>query len=223
MIIARLYDATLDRLPDPAGLAGWVAALDGGMPLDQIAGAFVGSAEFQQRYGALSNQAFVEQLYRFCLDREGEPAGVNGWVNLLNSGTSRTSVVIAFSESPEHIGLTAPFWSGGIRYAGYAGAPLEDVDGKDMAAQVSPLADPVAISVHIDDAANDDFLLPGTGDATGPDGSGLAAWPDAFDVAVVQASAFDGFEPASLLDAGLIDAGLIDVGHAVPGVHADWM
>ena len=156
-VIARLYDATLDRLPDPAGLAGWVAAYESGTSLATIAGAFVASAEFQARYGALSNQAFIEQLYRFCLNREGDSAGIAGWVNTLNSGTSRAQVVIGFSESAEHIALTAPSWLGGIRYVGYVGAPVETVDGKDAGPQVSPLIDDAAITHH--DAKGDDVQV----------------------------------------------------------------
>ena len=152
LVIARLYDATLDRLPDPGGLANWVAAYEGGTPLLDIANAFVGSAEFQSRYGALSNQAFVEQLYRFCLDREGDPAGIQGWVNLLNSGTSRASVVVGFSESPEHIALTAPFWSGGIRFAGQAAPPEPETksDGEPLTLPLTVPASPEDIGVGIE-------------------------------------------------------------------------
>ncbi|WP_298158119.1 DUF4214 domain-containing protein [Brevundimonas sp.] len=148
-VIARLYDATLDRLPDPGGLAGWVAAYESGTSLATIAGAFVASAEFQARYGALSNQAFVEQLYRFCLNREGDPAGIAAWVNTLASGTSRAQVVIGFSESAEHIALTAASWSGGIRYDGYVGSPVDPVDAKHDGPQVSPLIDS-SLGLHQD-------------------------------------------------------------------------
>ena len=149
-IIARLYDATFDRLPDTAGLAGWVAILDTGTTsLQQIAAAFAGSAEFQARYGTLSNQQFVEQLYRFCLNREGDPAGISGWVELINNGMSRAQVLLGFSESPEHVALTAALWVGGIRYAGYIGAPLEDDAG------VKGLHDALVLP-EIDDAIIDD-------------------------------------------------------------------
>ena len=179
--IARLYDATLDRLPDAPGLAGWVALYDGGMSLTQIAGSFVSAPEFQGRYGALSNQAFIEQLYRFCLNREGDAPGIAGWVNLLNDGASRASVVVGFSESPEHIALTATFWTGGIRYLGSTGAPLEDAEAKQDYAQVSPLIDaPVGYhpgdlgltsTVTLQGLHDDDFVLPAD-----PDG-GEVLWP----------------------------------------------
>lgn len=139
--IARLYDATFDRLPDAGGLTSQLAALESGIPLLTLAANFAASAEFQARYGALSNQEFVEQLYRFCLDREGDPAGIADQVNALNGGASRAQLLLNFSESPEHIELTAPSWSGGIRFVGYAGAPTEDVSGKHDVALVSSLPD----------------------------------------------------------------------------------
>ncbi len=182
LMIARLYDATLDRLPDPGGLAGWVALYDGGMSLTQIAQSFVGSPEFQTRYGALSNQQFVEQLYRFCLNREGDAPGIAAQVAALNSGTSRAQLVVNFSESAEHVALTAPFWEGGIRYAGGVEpqpAPVQDLDAKSHDAQVSPLADDDFVAVHdaMDDAPQ---LAPTVYDAAQPAIQAHSLGTDAF-------------------------------------------
>lgn len=154
LFIARLYDATLDRAPDAAGLVAWLGILDGGASRAQVVEAFVGSPEFALRFGALNNQAFVELLYRTCLDRVGDPAGVNYWTSQLDGGVSRTSVVLSFSESPEHIMLTGPSWAGGIRYAGYVEASVADEAGKASDAPVSPLeADHyVTTAAHSDDA-----------------------------------------------------------------------
>ena len=88
--IMRLYDAALDRQPDQGGFESILDLLERGQSLDSVAGLFLASTEFQQRYGGLNNQQYVEQLYRFTLDREGDPGGVQGWVNALNSGASRT-------------------------------------------------------------------------------------------------------------------------------------
>ena len=160
--VARLYDATLDRLPDAVGLAGQLAALNGGTSLLQLAANFVGSPEFQARYGALSNQQFVEQLYRFCLDREGDAAGIGVQVNALNTGTSRAQLVLAFSESPEHVALTAPLYSGGIRTsdAAFDAAPVQNGAGKPI--DLQPL-----VLVQADDAlpvfnADEARVLPGS-------------------------------------------------------------
>lgn len=123
LIIARLYDATFDRLPDPGGLAGWVARLEGGMPLSEIGAAFAGSEEFQARYGSLNNQQYIEQLYRFTLNREADAGGVAFWTSELNRGVSRGDMLLAFSESSEHIGLTRASWLGGVRFEGLPETP----------------------------------------------------------------------------------------------------
>ncbi|MBU1345374.1 MAG: DUF4214 domain-containing protein [Alphaproteobacteria bacterium] len=184
-VIARLYDATFDRLPDVAGLTGWIGFLKGGMALTDIAAAFAGSAEFQTRYGALSNQEFVEQLYRFCLNREGDPAGIAGWTDFLNNGMTRADVLLRFSESPEHAALTAASWLGGIRNFGYVGSPLEDNHVKDIfEAQVLPgefdgfdihglVYDPAHLGLSL--TKDDAFVLPAH-----PDG-GFAPWVVAAD------------------------------------------
>jgi len=47
-----------------------------------------------------------------------ELPGLNSWVSQLNGGTSRSQVVIGFSESPEHVGNLAPHIDSGIWVAG---------------------------------------------------------------------------------------------------------
>jgi Domain of unknown function (DUF4214) len=99
--IKRLYLATLGRGPDDAGWAGWTANLDGGQSLNSIAGGFVGSSEFQTTYGALNNTQFVTLLYNNVLKRAPDTGGLNGWLNLMNNGTTRPEVVTGFSQSGE--------------------------------------------------------------------------------------------------------------------------
>ncbi len=100
--IRRLYLAYFDREPDASGRAGWLTARANGTPLSAVSSAFAGSAEFQQTYGSLSNQEFVELVYANVLGRPGEPAGVAFWVTALNDGTlSRGQVMNGFSEGEE--------------------------------------------------------------------------------------------------------------------------
>ena len=113
--VARLYDAAFDRLPDGGGLLGWKDYVDNGMSLSTVADWFVFSAEFQNKYGNLSNQGFVEQLYHNALDRAGEAAGVAGWTAALDSGQmDRGDVLLGFSESLEHQLKTASVIDHGI-------------------------------------------------------------------------------------------------------------
>jgi len=101
--VFRLYQATLDRVPDAAGHSGWTAQLlSGATTLQQVATGFVNSPEFQATYGATTNRQFVTLLYNNVLDRAPDAGGLAGWINQLDSGAmTRAEVVIGFSESPE--------------------------------------------------------------------------------------------------------------------------
>jgi hypothetical protein len=113
--VARLYDTTLDRLPDAEGLNAWIGGLKGGMSLQDLADGFTGSLEFQNKYGSLDDVAFVRQLYRNVLDREGEESGVQAWVGGLKGSMSRAEIVVGFSESNEHIIKLAGIIDDGIQ------------------------------------------------------------------------------------------------------------
>ena len=98
----RLYQAALDRTPDERGLAGWIKFMDDGGALTTMAQQFIDSQEFRTKYGALDDRNFVNQLYLNVLDRNGEPAGINGWVGGLANGLTRADVLKGFSESSEN-------------------------------------------------------------------------------------------------------------------------
>lgn len=120
--IALLYQGALGRTPDAAGLAYWeqiatalpsAAQSLGPYGLSDysgnyngslsIAGGFTNSAEFIAKYGALTNQQYVTQLYANILDRAPDTAGLNSWVSQLNSGVSREHVLAGFADSLEAI------------------------------------------------------------------------------------------------------------------------
>jgi len=106
--VTRLYDTVLDRAPDQAGLDLWVDRLEGQIgTLKDVANGFLNSAEFQAKTGSLSNADYVEFLYQNALGRASDPDGKNYWVGTLSSGLDRADLLIGFSESPEHRGLTA--------------------------------------------------------------------------------------------------------------------
>ena len=106
--IVRLYFAYFLRIPDYEGLMYWVDAHNNGTSLGAISDSFAGSEEFQQRYGTLSNEVFVELIYQNILGRAPDPGGYAFWVGELNSGRrTRGQVMIGFSESSEYKGLTS--------------------------------------------------------------------------------------------------------------------
>jgi hypothetical protein len=104
--ITRLYRAFFLRQPDGAGLQYWSGQARSGVPLQAIAAAFAASAEFEGRYGSLSNTAFVQLVYDNVLGRTADAGGLAYWTGLLASGADRGSVMIGFSESPEFIKAT---------------------------------------------------------------------------------------------------------------------
>ena len=106
--VARLYDTVFDRAPDTPGLAYWKGALEAGEidPL-QVAENFMAGGEFQTTYGSLDDRDFVAALYENTLDRPAEAGGLDYWTGRLDAGASRAEIVLAFSESREHVALTA--------------------------------------------------------------------------------------------------------------------
>lgn len=99
----RMYRAAFDRTPDNPGLGYWIKALDGHVTLRDLADSFIKSTEFAQLYGDNpSNAAFVARLYNNVLHREGEQAGVDYWVGVLDRGEARANVLANFSEGAEN-------------------------------------------------------------------------------------------------------------------------
>ncbi len=102
--IVRLYDTVFDRAPDAEGRAFWNNNLDAGHSLNYLAERFMVAPEFAASYGQPTNLSFVQSMYENILDRPGEAEGVAFWTEALDSGRgNRADILIAFSESPEHI------------------------------------------------------------------------------------------------------------------------
>ncbi len=104
--VNRLYSAFFLREPDADGLRFWRDRRSAGWTVSQMADDFVGSPEFLDRYGELSNVEFVELIYRNLFDRDPDSDGRAFWTSQLSSGSSRGSVMVEFSESPEYVSLT---------------------------------------------------------------------------------------------------------------------
>ncbi|MTJ79526.1 MAG: DUF4214 domain-containing protein [Telmatospirillum sp.] len=110
--LARMYESSFGRMPDPTGYESWKAQLDSGqMSLQKIGQSFVQSSEFQSLFGANSNdQQFVDALYTNVLGRTADKAGEAGYTAYLGSieptmgvTAARASLLVAFSESQEEI------------------------------------------------------------------------------------------------------------------------
>ena len=118
--VARVFYATLGRAPDAAGLGYWTSLLrGGGAGLRDVALGFMAAPEFTLRYGAVSDERFVDLLYQNVLGRSADAAGTGYWVSLLASRTlDRGGVVLGFSESAENKLHLAPVIDQGVVVTG---------------------------------------------------------------------------------------------------------
>ncbi|MCM1081985.1 MAG: DUF4214 domain-containing protein [Clostridium sp.] len=98
--VNRLYVYVLERRGEEDGLNDWCTALQAKkMTPEQVGEFFVLSPEFKQKN--LSDEEYVKILYRTFLGREYDDEGMNTWLTLLRSGTSRETVLRGFTRSPE--------------------------------------------------------------------------------------------------------------------------
>lgn len=116
----RLYQAAFHRTPDAGGVGYWIAQLDNGASLRDVAQQFVGSAEFTALYGAApSDNAYITALYSNVLHRAPDAAGFAYWGGAMHNGGTRADVLQQFSESAENqIALVAVI-SNGFSYTLY--------------------------------------------------------------------------------------------------------
>ena len=78
-IITRFYRDTLDRDPDPAGLAHWTGEIRSGRrTVASVAAQFYASGEYYGRVGG-TNAAWVTALYDALLHRSPDAAGLAYW------------------------------------------------------------------------------------------------------------------------------------------------
>ncbi|MGI4718419.1 MAG: choice-of-anchor U domain-containing protein [Janthinobacterium lividum] len=103
--LVHLYTGMFGRDADQDGINFWLGLSEAGQSLRTIASWFVISEEAQQRYGALSNEAFVDMLYRVGLGRDAEDEGFAFWTARLDEGVTRGDVLLSFAESAEMAGL----------------------------------------------------------------------------------------------------------------------
>lgn len=114
----RLYQAAFDRTPDLGGLGFWIARMDEGYTLMDVAGAFVSSGEWVKLYGATpENGALLTKVYQNILGRAPDQGGFDFWLGHLQSGAVSTVELLAnFSESGENIDAVAEIIGGGIAF-----------------------------------------------------------------------------------------------------------
>lgn len=119
----RLYQAAFDRTPDAGGLGYWIAQMDKGAGLMEVATQFVQSNEFKQLYGASpGNAELVTHMYNNVLHRAPDAGGAAFWLDLLDSHKIGAAEALKdFSESPENVAALVGVTQNGIGYTLYTG------------------------------------------------------------------------------------------------------
>ena len=92
-VVPALYHDVLHRAPDP-GYQNWVAAIDNGIPMAAVAGAFLASSE--------SDQDVIDGFFHRFLNRAGDSAGINYYVSLLQEGASWEDIEASIIGSAEY-------------------------------------------------------------------------------------------------------------------------
>ncbi|MBO4637488.1 MAG: DUF4214 domain-containing protein [Clostridiales bacterium] len=104
----RLYTTCLGRDADEPGMLAWARQLAN--QRDTGTGAargFFFSEEFTRQN--VSNEEYVNRLYRTFMGREADEAGFSAWVAQLNAGTSREEVFNGFAQSVEFTRICASY------------------------------------------------------------------------------------------------------------------
>ena len=107
--VERLYVVALGRASEPEGKAFWVdQVVNKGFTGADCARFFMlGAPEFLGRN--LTDDEFVEVLYKTYFDRDSEPDGKAYWLGRLASGTERAVLVEEFIESVEWCNVCATY------------------------------------------------------------------------------------------------------------------
>lgn len=104
--VTRLYRAFFLRDPDTSGTTFWWNKVNSDWTLWRVAEFFSQSSEFNTRYGALGDGAYVDLVYQNVLGRAPEASGRAYWVDQLARGLkNRGQVMVGFSESSEYVRL----------------------------------------------------------------------------------------------------------------------
>ena len=107
--VERLYTVALGRASEPEGKAFWVEQVvkNGFTGADCARFFMLGAPEFLGRN--LTDDEFVEVLYKTYFDRDSEPDGKAYWLGRLASGTERAVLVEEFIESVEWCNVCATY------------------------------------------------------------------------------------------------------------------
>ncbi len=99
--VGRLYWAVFRRLPDLAGFTYWLARIDAGLTMREMAAIWTDLDEWTSTYGGAGDASFVRAIYDNVLGRRPDPSGDDYWNQRLSEGLDRSELVLLFSDSVE--------------------------------------------------------------------------------------------------------------------------
>lgn len=119
--VTDCYNAMLGRNPDSAGMQNWKKRLESGMTLRTVCAGFAGSTEFMNlcdSYGISPGKVtltyardknfertdFVYRLYKNCLGRNPDTAGLENWCKSIENGQTGAKIAEGFIFSSEYKG-----------------------------------------------------------------------------------------------------------------------
>lgn len=106
--VTRIYQLALERDPEEEGLQYWTDELaSGNMTGAEVAGGFFFSPEMKNKN--LSNEEFLERLYKVMMDRTPDAGGRAYWLDGMNNGFGREGVFSGFCGSKEFNGICADY------------------------------------------------------------------------------------------------------------------
>ena len=105
--VSRSYEAATDRVPDEATIAYWTEQLNNGATGADLINFICNSDEVAVL--DYNNAEFVNMLYSAIFDRKADAEGLTTWVNYLDAGCSRKSLVAQFINSDEFAALCAAY------------------------------------------------------------------------------------------------------------------
>lgn len=97
--VVRSFRVALDRLPSLNELRQWEVAYRDGTDLADIAAVLIGSGQFANTHGTLSDADFVRVIYRNAIGVDPSEERLDDWLTAMADGTSRSEVSAALADS----------------------------------------------------------------------------------------------------------------------------
>lgn len=104
LFVNRLYTVVLGRNCDTDGMTYWTDNLKTKTKTGkEVAGDFFLSKEYEDKN--VSNDKYIDDLYRTLMGREGDDEGIAYWSKSLKDGTPRRNIYLGFADSEEFLDI----------------------------------------------------------------------------------------------------------------------